>query len=558
MIEYLKNRRGWFYLRQIRENRALIMGFSIAFILLSSLYHYLLLCQYPPMGEDLMSISLAYSHLHLGTEYYGREILWMVSTFLAVQIGGMSYFAMRLHWVFLYSILLCETMFLCLTQKQGGRIKLYCIFLVGLFAVVLFPAADAPTLFQVGCDDLSYFWLPTYHYPARIYAVACLLLLFLAIRCKGRKGRVVYATTIAVISLYALKWTDLIFVIMFLAPAVIVLFLRLFHKAETRKYAVFLFVAGMFFLLLSRILPLSTTHNLWTKAHDAIYEGPVYGSTNWTSWNRLGERVLSYLRLLGVTFNIQIEDMPVISLHTVVALLKIAILAVGYMLMFHIIKCSLHGKGKEHGYDFVDEILAWSYLMLSCIYLFTEFGEVIACGRYFSGMTTVMTILLCRNLELIPRIGGWDTVREIGHKRELFFICTMILCICSTGKIWKEHATDVYGDELKAIVEYIEATQYGYTVANYWTWPHIQALSGGQVMAYESQDDIRQVYGDDAKIAYIITNNTDNPDHTSGHSFYFHCNSYEEICEYYSAPTRIINYDKLQLVVYENGIQITE
>lgn len=554
----MKNWRSWICSRERKQNRVIILGFCIAFILLSALYHYLLLCQYPPMGEDLMSISSVFSYLHLGTEYHGWEILWTAGTFLAVKIGGMSYFAMRLLWVFLYSILLSETIFLCLTQKQGGRIKLYCIFLVGLFAVVLFPAADAPTLFQVGCDDLSYFWQPTYHYPARIYAVACLLLLFLAIRCKERKRRIVYATTIAIISLYALKWTDLIFVIMFLAPAVIVLFLWLFHKAETRKYAVSLFVVGMFFMLLSRILPLSTTQSLWTRAHNAIYEGPVYGSTNWTSWNRLGERVLSYFQLLSVTFNIQIEDMPVISLHTVVSFLKIAILAMGYMLMFHIIKCSLRGKGKEHGYDFVDEILAWSYLMLSCIYLFTEFGEVIACGRYFSGMTTVMTILLCRNLELIPQIAGWDTVREIGHKRELFLVCTMILCICSSGRIWQDHATDVYGDELKAIVEYIEETQYGYTVANYWTWPHIQTLSEGQVMAYESQDNIKQVYGDDAKIAYIVTNNMDNPDHIGHHSKYLYCNSYEEICAFYSEPTRIIQYDKLQLVVYENGIQIPE
>ncbi len=125
------------------------------------------------------------------------------------------------------------------------------------------------------------------------------------------------------------------------------------------------------------------------------------------------------------------------------------------------------------------------------------------------------------------------------------------------GKVWTYHAPNEYDDELKAIIAYVEESDLGYAVANYWMFPRATALSEGRVMVYQTEEKVKEVYGNDAKVTYIITHN-DNSSDNNGFLYYDYCETYEEMCEYYSTPTDIIRYDKLMLVIYKDGIEIKE
>ncbi|MDE6845837.1 MAG: hypothetical protein K2J99_08740 [Lachnospiraceae bacterium] len=541
---------------KIINRKLFVFAVSAVFVLLASFYYYGLLCEYPPNGEEIQTIASAYSHLYLGTDFVVHDILYSLCAFFAACVGGMSYFAVRLCFTILYAILLCGTIFLSMGCKKGQGVKLYLLPLIALLSVALYPIADNATLFwDSGAEDLVYLWPYVYHYPARIYALICLIIASLATGCEKRNKKILYSVILIVVCLYAIKATDLIYYIAFLCPAAIVLVLHLMRDDKWRKYVVYVFVGFMIALLLSRFAPISFVRQLWTKEAAHVY-GTVYGGTNWISIDLLGEHLLSYVELIMMNFNIQMSGAPVISLHTVVYICKILILIAGYVLMFHIVKCSITGKCREYHYDCIDEIVAWSYLVVSCVYIFTGFGHVVF-ARYFPIITTVMTILICRNIEVFPRVVRVDFLHKIEYKRVLVFFSTMVLCLCNMGKVWTYHAPNEYDDDLRAIVGYIESTDLGYTVAPYWLYPRVSALSEGNVMAWETEGKVRYVFGEDAEATYLITHNFFSADDNT-FTIYEHCDTYEEMCEYYSEPSDIIFFDKLQLVIYEDGIKTKE
>lgn len=528
----------------------------VIFLVLAGIYFYLLQCNYPPEPESVMTISSIYSHLTLGTPYKIREYLYSLCSLLAVKIGGMTYFSAKFCYTILYIALLSCTMYLSLRSKTDRRIKLYLLPMIGLFSVCLFPVADNVDYFQFPQGvDLMYGWPFIYHYPARIYSVLCPLILMRMINCKERKRKTAYSVLFGLTCLYAMKTTDLIFYIMFMAPLFIVTFLWALHRAEYRKYAVYALNCGMGILFLSRVMPYAAKGNLWAKSRADVY-GNIYGGTNWISIDSLGTNVINFLKLNILNFNIQLFEAPVISLHTFVLVFKTLILIAGYIMMFHIVKCSLTGKGEKYHYDGIDEILAWAYILLMILYLFTDFGSFVVYFKYFCGMNTLMTIILCRNIESFPKIVKIKALEGIKHKKVLVCVYALILWACNMSKVWTYSASDSYGPEFEAIEKYIECTQYGYVVAPSWLTPQIDALSKGKIMVWPSVRDVKNIYGDEAKVAYIITNNVDNEE--IGANIYDHCENYEEICEYYSEPTNIINYNKLQLIVFENGVKVKE
>lgn len=550
-IDRIRNSKIW-------NSRIFAFVVCAVFVVLSALYYYGLQCEYPPQSENIMTTTSMYSHLTLGTVYRITEVVYCVCAFLATKIGGMTYFATRLHFTFLYAILLCFIVFLSLRSKEEYRTNLYRLPLIALFSVIMYPVADNPELFQyIKGADLIYEWPFHYHYPSRIYALVCLTLLIVLLQSHGKNKKIVYGVLLAVVCLYAAKKTELIFYIMFLVPAVIAVLLYALQNDKLRKYAVYCVSGGMGLLFLSRISPVGIRTALWTKEQASVY-GAVYGGTNWIPIDLIGEQLLNYIELNCMLFNIQLPESPFISLYTVVYVLKIIILVVGYLIVFHIIKCSFTGKSELYHYDLADQILAWGYLLLSCVFIFTGHGSMtFGKYRYFSALTAAMTILICRNIEIFPRIVGLEMLREIKYKKVLLCAYAVVICLCTIGKVWAYRAPNGYDPELEAIADYIEGTGYGYAVAGYWLWPRLTAISGGEVMAYETEEQVKNVYGDDAKVAYIITRNDGYSDGISG-TVYNHCDTYDEMCEYYSEPSDIIRYERLQLVIYRDGIMTKE
>lgn len=540
-------------IKKIINSRIFIGITCVLFAIGAAAYYYGLLLEFPPNTEEMAPVWRMY---YSDVMDMGRiDIVAYLGTWLATKIGGMSYFAVRLSYAFFFFVIICLVLYLCLENKTGNENhrKIYLLPLIALLCVILFPIADNPALcWDEGGKDLIYLYPFQYHTSARIYALLCLTLIDLAMKSGKQYIRITFYVLMGIVCLYGMGTKDLIFYILFLVPAGIVLGKWALYHPKYHKTAIRVISIGLICFAISRFMPIEFVRKLWTNEHAEVY-GAIYGGTNWISIEGIGEQLLNYLQLVCLDFNIQLSSLPVISFYTVVYLFKAVVIIVGYIVMGHIVVKSIVGRSVQYGYDCIDEVLAWSYFLLSLIFIFTEFGSM-PFARYFTALPSVMTIVLCRNISSIPDILHLEILKRITNKRTLLCICLTAMCLCSVGKVWTYRAPDNYEEDMKAIAGYLENAEYGYAVAPYWIYSKISAMSEGKVLVCRSYDEVRKVFGKDAKVAYIITRSDQSADNNI-FTTYSNCESYKDICDTYSEPTDVIRYEYLELLVFENGIK---
>lgn len=540
-------------IRNIINSRIFTVAICMLFALGAAGYYYGLLLEFPPNTEEMSPVWRMY---YSDVMAMGRiDIVAYLGTWLATKIGGMSYFAVRLSYVFFFFVIICLVLYLCLENKTGNEKhrKIYLLPLIALLCVILFPVADNPALcWDEGGKDLIYIYPFQYHTSARIYALLCLILIDLAMKSGKQYIRRGFYVLLGVVCLYGMGTKDLIFYILFLLPAGIVLGKWALYHAKYHKTAIGVISIGLICFAISRFMPIEFVRKLWTNEHADVY-GAIYGGTNWISIKSIGEHLLNYIQLICFDFNIQLSNLPVISFYSVVYLFKVVIIIIGYIVMGHVVVKSIAGKSVQHGYDYIDEILAWSYLLLSLVFIFTEFGSM-PFVRYFTALPSVMTIVLCRNMDKIPDIIHIEALKRIDGKRFLLCVCTIAMCICSMGKVWTYRAPDNYEEDLKAIAAYLEDAEYGYAVAPYWIYSKISAMSNGKVLVCRSEEEVKAVFGEAAEVHYIVTHSDQSADNNI-FAVYENCEDYESICAHYSEPSNIIRYNQLELLIFEDGIQ---
>lgn len=520
----------------------------LGFIVGASVYHYGLLLQYPLNAEDLMTVEAMYSSLHYGAKYNNFDFIYIICALAATVLGNMTEFAARLHFTFLYSINMCFVLYFSLSEK-GKKKGAFLLPVVALFSVVLFPALLNPQIFQdSGGGSLIYLWPFIYHYSARIWAFICLLVVSRFLSCTG-KYRIFWFIMCMASVLYAVWQRDLIWWVVFLIPVMIVTVLRILYKPEWQKYVCGVFVFAFGLLLVSRVLPFDAIPGGWTRERAVVY-GAVRGGTNWSSIDMLGEHFRNYIELNYILFDIHLDGSPVISLYTVVDIVRLCMLLVGYIFVFHIIKCSIWRKDRIQ-YGFVDEVLAWAYLLLSLIFLFTDYGAS-PFMRYFAGMTSIMTVLLCRNLFRFPEVMKLEILKTVSYK--WVGICMAVCCVCSAGNVWSYQAPDDWGADLKEIREYIDWTDYGHVLSTYWVASRLSALGDGTKRAYHSPEEVKSEHGENAKCAYIVTENLNHLGRYNPFTVYSYCDTLDSILEHYSGMTDILYIGNFTVLVFENGL----
>ncbi len=74
-------------------NKYYVIVLSIAVILFGAFYNYGLRMAFIPNAEDLLTISICYKTMHLGSAYTGNhDLLYGGIGFLSTLLGGMSFF----------------------------------------------------------------------------------------------------------------------------------------------------------------------------------------------------------------------------------------------------------------------------------------------------------------------------------------------------------------------------------------------------------------------------------------------------------------------------------
>lgn len=547
---------------KVIDNKYFVVLLCFATLVFGTLYYYGLQMAFNPDAEDLSLIWNCYSMLELGQPLkLPKDFICDTLAVISTAIGGMSFLSFRLRFTSLQSVILVCTMWL---SFRGSKKQDICLFLVPifvLFMILLHPVTqeDPYGLITDYGTDFFYQYPYNYHPSVRIYTLLCLIIMGSLLYATSVKKKVFTITLLSVIILYTVYLRDTLFFILFLMPLCIVLFFKMLHEQKTRKYVIFFVCTVMVAILMIKVIPSPLRSELWTTAQASTY-GKIYGATNWITPDQIWETISNYVsKILGI-FNIAFPGTPLISLYTVIYMFKLILLVVGYIIVALIAKGSIVGSQKWKSVDIVDEILAWSCIALSAAHIFTEYGlNVIYSQRYIQAVVSIMTIILCRNIIPFLNVIHWDFKGVyMKEKMEISFIL-LVLCLCYLKPVWNyTPANHCHEADMNAAIDYIRGTNFGYAIAPYNFAGVMSAMSNGEVLIYNSIEEVQGVQGEDARIAYMITRYDYEPGKYHSYMYYEEFESYSELCDKYSEPTNIIDYDTFSLCVWENGIKIPD
>lgn len=519
----------------------------IAAVVGGGIYYFGIQNAFMPNGEDLWRVQRWYTILHYGQRYIPSNVVTDAITFFSVSIGGMSYFSLRLDFTLCYMIILGLSLYLSIAGRGNRKAPWYMIPLWAFLMVFLFVLRTGFD-FSVGRVDntgLVNVYPFNYHVASLIFAFLCMIFLQSFLDATKKMNKIVIGILGAVVLFYGAKHTDLIYYVIFALPGMIVLGLHCLQNHKTRKFVLPAIAAGAAVLLVTSLLPADLKTAWWGTEPMTLYDSGIYGGTNWFDVDDLFHNLTRYIKVVLELFNIQLADRPMISLYSVLFVIRIAFVVIGYKIVAGIIRCSVKGITEQSGYNVTDEILAWAYVILSCTFLFTGFGvKEDGITRYYSALVPILTILLCRHLgntveSVLP------ACKQIKYKRFYFAGIVAILCFCQKEPVGTYDAEDQYEADCRAAVEYVKQwagdDEEIYVVAPYWIAARLSAIAEGDIIFGNNERYLRTIYGTDAAAKYVIIGWENRwfkigVDDLVGHS-------YEEMCENYKIPLREVQLD---------------
>lgn len=532
--------------------------------LFGSLYYYGLQRSYIPNSEDLSAIWGTYKALKLGEEFHLTELLSRGVAVMATVIGGgMNYRSMRLYFAIMNAVVLALAMYLSICKRKDKGMDITQLPLFALFMIFLHPvtATDRYGLITDYGTDFFYQYPYNYHFLERIYTLVCFIVVTWLLTAKSVKKKRICVAILVMLGCYILSFAsrNTMMYILLLFPCCIVFFLRAFHDHKKRRYALMFLCICMGLIVVTKVIPTPLRSALWTSEQASTY-GVVYGGSNWISLDMVITAFINYVIKISECFNILLSSAPVISLYTVIYAIKLCLLLAGYVIVFVIVKGSIVGKQKWKSVDIVDEMLAWSYIALSVAHVFTEYGlNVMYSQRYIVPVVSIMAILLCRHLMSVLEDIRWISAEMIKKDKRVVCFISMVCCLCYMKPVWTYMPMDhCHMEDMHAAIAYIKDTDYGCAVAPDYLAKAITATCNGEIFVYGSIGEARELQGDDAKIAYMITRYDYDYGKYHQYMYYENFSSYEDLCSRYSVPTRIIDYDTFSLCIWEDGMQIRD
>lgn len=540
-----------------KYQKLIMWAVCIAAVIAGGIYYYGILHAFAPNAEELWTTQTWYLILRQGHQYRHANVIWDGLSCLSVLIGGMSYFSIRLTITLCYVIILGLSLYLSIRRNVGRELRWYLLPLWAFFMILIHTVQGDSAFARMYEDSDLIRWYPySCHTMPLIFCLICLILLQCYMTAAARKRKMIFGCAGIIAVIYACLFTDLIYYIIFVFPVLIVLALRGLYNDKTRKYMMPLLALVVGIMLLTRILPEEIVEKIWGTETIGTSYGAIYGGSDWLNLDNLVLHITNYIKTIMLLFNIDLSDRPLISLYSVLFVVRIAFVVIGYVIVAKIIACSVKGKAGQSGYSMIDEVLAWAFAVLSCAFIFTRNALYRDLMRYYAAFVPLLTVLLCRNIESFMK-KFMPVLKSIQYKRFFFAGIVSALCICQTEPVWQYEAEDTYKEDCEAAIEFLrqwEAENDGYAVAPLWLYTRLSAMTNGEILFYDSEKTIKRLYGEDAEVKYMVVGWSDIDD--KGLLMYkldeIAYGSYEEMCEKYKAPVRAVQLDYIYVCEFKD------
>lgn len=478
----------------------------VAAVVIGGLYYFGILNAFVPNTEDLGTVQHWYLILKMGQPYRHINIIYDAVSCLSVLAGGMSYFSIRLIFTLLYMMVLGLSLFLSAYRSKSN--KQWFVFPLWTFFMVLVRTVREGSRFARVYEDTDLIYqLPyCYHITSLIFALICMVILQCYMNTETGKKKGLIGGLGIVIGIYACLSTDLVYYVVFAAPFLLVLVIRGFYHNKTRSYMLPVLAVCVGVMLLTRVLPGDFFAGFWKTETVGNPYGNIYGGSDWLNIGDILSHCVNYLKVVMALFNVEISNRPVISLHSLLLFVRIVLIVFGYAIVGKILICSIKGKIERCGFTIIDEILAWSFTVMSCVFIFTKNGVNESLIRYFPALVPLLTILLCRNIGGCIK-GVLPVLEKINYKRYYFSAMIGALCICQAEPVWQYHVEDSYQEDCEAAIEYLRmwgVESDGYALAPYWLCSRLSVMTEGEILFFNNEQLIRDIYGEDAVARYVV------------------------------------------------------
>lgn len=456
--------------------------------LLTAYYYYYLHFGFTPSGEELLLVWDAYQHLEFG-ESFGHSILWQIFYIPPVYLFGLSFKSLRVSLTLQYVAVSVIGLFLAL-PKTKAKERYWFSVPVYIILMVLVHVGNS-VYFGASNERIRQYPLDFHVFPLML-ALISLCFVQLYFNNKGKIVKIIAGFALALSVIIGILGTDILYIVFFLVPLLIVLFRKGFYRVKDKEKVVIGVTTGCAVLLLIlRVIYYFTPYLGELFSIKSIRYGEwgaaFYGAPNFVRIEELGTQILNYIGAISGLFNIDISGQAVLSIH----IFNYGVRLILLFLICIVIRFTLlqwWRRENNENLDYVSIIAALGIVLLSLAFIFTSYGAGRDCVRYLGSILSFSTILLCRNFTIVEQFIKRTFKLDVNKYKYLIMgILAVGIFVYAVPKSEMKKNPDIWDDEYQEIIEIIRENDLGVGISSLWTAPIISCLSEGEAMIQSAE-----------------------------------------------------------------------
>lgn len=507
----------------------------------ATVYYYGLHLSFWPDPEFIWTPMMYYLEERFNYEPSSSGIGYMTGLArLAYSWKGIGFVGVRLLAAFLYFFIILCTAILSLYSMKEKKIKWHVVPLFVFVSVLLNPGSSA----ACGHHTLAYHVYPYDMHTDAVFGVLFLLVLVeWMLNMQSANKRKMLLAVIGLLMVVGIIKLDLLFDVGFVLPAICVLVGLAFKKDKKILQCVSLGGAAIIALMRFFSLFSVSLQRFFQIREASVYgEWEVYGDRGIISLQDIWTNISSVAAGILALFNVQLDG-PVLSVHTIMNLLRILLVLVIFALAFGQIKDSFCKKADQC--DYISILSAYGVVAVALATMLTCDGTSSSCIRYMTQIVFLGSILLCRKIDKVCRIF-FD---EYADNNLYVFFFFLFCCLINFQPFWRADTLYMdYEPALQEVADIIHENQLGDGIGEHWYATTLTSLLEGEYAVLEPR--IYDTVSEEVHAMYIVDGNEEG----LAASDFFKSFDMDYYFEIYGEPDQVWETTGFTIYYWKNGV----
>lgn len=526
---------------KLNKSKILAVCAMLFIAMCAAVYYYGLHLSFWPDPEYIWTPMMYYLEERFGYKPnpYGIGYLTGLAR-LAYSWRGIGFAGVRLLTAFLYFFIILCTIILSLYSMKEKKIKWHLIPLFVFVAVLLNPGSST----AFGQHTMAYHMYPYDFHPDAVFGVLFLLVIvegMLSVQSANLKKALL--TGIGLLTVVGILKLDLLFDIGFVLPVVCILAGLAFKKDKRILKWVSLGGAAMIALLRFLSLFSDSLQRFFQIRKASVYgQWEVYGDRGIISLQDIWINISSVVAGILALFNVQLDG-PVLSVHTVMNLLRILLVLVIFVLAFRQIKDSFCKETDQS--DYISILSAYGIVAIVLATVLTCDGTDSSCTRYMTQVVFLGSVLLCRQIDTVCR----TLFGEYANNNLYVFLLFLFCCLIDFQPFWRADSFYMdYEPALQEVADVIRENQLGDGIGEHWYATTLTSLLEGEYAVLEPR--VYDAIPGKVHAMYMVDGNEEG----LAASSWFKSFDMDYYFEVYGEPDRVWKLTGFTIYYWENGV----